>query len=197
MQIRGRTGFSVTQHLKAETCLPEYDVVSRPERLLSGGLGNQRMRHDDLTSLKGDMIAFVEGHGMKRFRGYVSEDLPSITWDAEDETENWKDFVEVAKASGAAFLTMNDFVLQSEDIDYLIDQLRGSQFLNPEDIEEARWLRTYVGRTGFVQLGCPYQGVLFLYEISTDWYDRYQRLVDLAEECGGLPIDEPDQDDER
>ena len=27
--------------------------------------------------------------------------------------------------------------------------------------------------------------------------DRYQRLLDLAEECGGITIDEPDQDDER
>jgi hypothetical protein len=26
---------------------------------------------DDLSSLKDDMIAFIEGHGMRRFHGYV------------------------------------------------------------------------------------------------------------------------------
>ena len=37
---------------------------------------------DDLTGLKDDMIAFIEGHGLKRFRGYVSEDVTSVMWDA-------------------------------------------------------------------------------------------------------------------
>ena len=65
-------------------------------------------------------------------------------------------------------------------------------------VDEARWLRAYVGKTGFVQLGWPYQGTMFLCEVSTEWYDRYQRLLDVAEEYGGIMIDEPDDtDDER
>lgn len=155
------------------------------------------MEPDDLTSLKEDMIAFIEGHGMKRFRGYVSEDISSVNWDPGENPESWKDFVEVAKNSGATFLTMSDFVLERDDIDYLVERLRTSQYVSTEDLEEARWLRSYIGRTGFVQIGWPYQGVLFLFEASNDWYDRYQRLLDLAEECGGITIDEPDQDDER
>ena len=31
---------------------------------------------------------------------------------------------------------------------------------------------------------------------STEWYDHYQRLLELSEDFGGIPIDEPDQDDE-
>ncbi len=154
------------------------------------------MEADDLTSVKEDMIAFIEGHGMKRFRAYVNEDVSSVMWDAEENPESWKDFVEVAKASGAAFLTMSDFVLEQEDLEYLVERLRASRYVNPEDLEEARWLRAYLGRTGFVQLGWPFQGILFIYEISRDWYERYQRLLDLADECGGITI-EPDQDDER
>jgi len=34
-----------------------------------------------------------------------------------------------------------------------------------------------------------------LFEVSSDWYDRYQRLLDLADDVG-MMIDEPDQDDE-
>ncbi len=154
------------------------------------------MEPDDLTSVKEDMIAFVEGHGMKRFRAYVNEDVSSVMWDAEENPDSWKDFVEVAKASGATFLTMSDFVLEQEDLEYLVERLRASRYVNPEDLEEARWLRAYLGRTGFVQLGWPFQGILFIYEISSDWYERYQRLLDLADECGGITI-EPDQDDER
>jgi hypothetical protein len=154
------------------------------------------MQPNDLTSLKDDMIAFIEGHGLKRFRGYVSEDVTSVMWDAGDDPDSWKDFVELAKASGASFLTMNDFVLRQEDVDFLITRLRDGMFSNPEDVEEARWLRTYLGQTGFVQVGWPYQGILFLHEVASEWYDRYQRLFDLAEECGGIMFDGAGQDDD-
>ena len=153
---------------------------------------------DDLTSLKDDMTAFIEGHGMRRFRGYVNDEVTSVMWDLGENADSWKDFVELAKSSGAAFVTMNDVVLEREDLDFLIERLRNSNYLNEEDVEEARWLRTYVGKTGFLQLGWPYQGTMFLCEVSTEWYDRYQRLLDMAEEYGGITIDEPDDtDDER
>ncbi len=151
---------------------------------------------DDLTSLKDDMTAFIEGHGMRRFHGYVSDEVTSIMQDPRDNVDSWKDFVELAKASGSAFLTMNDVVLDREDVDYLIERLRNSNYTNEEDVEEARWLRTYIGKTGFLQLGYPYQGMMFLCEISTEWYDRYQRLLDVAEEYGGIMIDEPDDGEE-
>jgi len=154
------------------------------------------MHPDDLSTLKDDMIAFIEGHGMRRFHGYVSEDMNSVMWDAGDNADSWKDFVEVAKASGASFLTMNDFVMEGEDLDFLVERLRYSTYTMPEDLEESRGLRAYEGKTGFVQLGWPYQGVIFLFEVSAEWYERYQRLMDLAEESG-IMIDEPDQDDER
>jgi hypothetical protein len=84
-----------------------------------------------------------------------------------------------------------------DDIDYLINRLRSAPYSNDEDVEEARWLRTYVGKTGFIQLGWAYQGFMFTFEVSSDWYDRYQRLLDMAEEFGSIMIDESDQDDER
>ena len=145
---------------------------------------------DDLSILKDDMKAFVEGHGMRRFQGYVNDEIPSVMWDPLDNADSWKDFVELAKASQAPFLTMNDVVLDREDVDYLVKQMSNSSYLNDEDVEEAKWLRTYIGKTGFVQLGFPYQGTMFLCEISTEWYDRYQHLLEMADEYGGIPFDE-------
>jgi len=151
---------------------------------------------DDLTTLKDDMTAFIEGHGMLRFHAYVGEEVASVMWDSSENPESWKDFVELAKHAGATFLTMSDVVLEKEDLDFLVDRLKNAAYPDEEDIEEARWLRTYIGKTGFVQLGWPHQGTVFLFEVSTEWYDRYQRLVDMAEEYGGIVFDEPEQDDE-
>ena len=71
-----------------------------------------------------------------------------------------------------------------------------SDYTSDEDLEEARWLRAYISKIGFVQLGWAYQGSLFLYEASTEWYDRYQHLLELVEDFGGIAIDESDEDDE-
>jgi len=157
----------------------------------------ERHMADDLTILKDDMIAFIEGHGMRRFFGFINyEEIPAVMWETGGNPESWKDFVELAKASGAPFLTMHTWALRREDLDELMERIQEAQYTNEDDLEEARWLRSYVSKTGFVQLGWAYQGTLFIFETSTEWYERYQRLVELTEEFGGITIDEPDQDDE-
>jgi hypothetical protein len=153
---------------------------------------------DDLSCVKDDMIAFIEGHGMRRLHAFVNyEEVQCIVQDSDDNPDAWKEFVELAKASGAPFLTMHAWTLTRDELDGLIKRISNAQFTNDEDLEDARWLRTYVGKTGFLQLGWPYQGSVMLHETSTEWYDRYQRLLELSEDFGGIPIDEPDQDDER
>jgi hypothetical protein len=152
---------------------------------------------DDLATLKDDMVAFIEGHGMRRFHGFVdAEEVQSVVWKSDNNPESWKDFVELAKVAQAPFLTMDSWSLQRQELDELMQRLASAEFTNDEDLEDARWLRTYVGKTGFVQLGFAHQGIMLLYEASTEWYDRYQRLVELAEDFGGIPIDESDLDDE-
>jgi|SRR5437868_6281664 len=153
---------------------------------------------DDLTTLKDDMTAFIEGHGMRRFPGYVDyEQIQAVMWkNPADNPDSWKDFVELAKAAGATFLTMDDWVLERDELDELVERLGNATYSNDEDLEEAKWLRAYISKTGFIQLGWAYQGSIFLYEVSTDWYDRYQHLVELAEDFGGIAIDESDQNDE-
>ena len=152
---------------------------------------------DDLAGLKDDMVAFIEGHGLRRFPGFVDfEAVQSVSWKSEDNPDGWKDFVELAKAAGASFLTMDSWRLQREELDAMIQRLSSAEFTSDEDIEDARWLRTYVGKTGFVQLGFAHQGVMMVYEASTPWYERYQGILEMTDDFTGLPIDEPDQDSE-
>jgi len=152
---------------------------------------------DDLSSLKDDMIAFIEGHGMRRFHGYVDyEEVPSVMWKSEDNPDSWKDFVELAKAASAPFLITDSWTLRKEELDGIIQRLSDAEFGSDEDLEDARWLRTYLGKTGFVQLGFAFQGVMMLYEAATPWYDHYQRLVEVSEDFGGIAIDGSGADDE-
>ncbi|HLJ90909.1 MAG TPA: hypothetical protein VKZ53_29165 [Candidatus Angelobacter sp.] len=152
----------------------------------------------DLHNLRDDMVAFIEGHGMKRFRGYVKDDLPSVHWipPSEDHPDAWKDFVELAKSCGVNFVTMSHVALEAEDIEFLVEQMEESHYLNDEDMEEVRWLRNFVGKIGHVQIGFPCQGVMFLYEVSTDWYENFERLESTVDEFGGILMDDTESDED-
>jgi hypothetical protein len=150
----------------------------------------------DLHNLRDDMIAFVEGHGLRRFNAHVGDDVATVPWSAdEDHPDAWKDFVELAKASGLSFVTMNFVELDKEDVDLLLNRLQEIEYMSEEDVEEARWLREFVGKVGYIQLGFPCQGVIFTYEISTEWYESFQRLEDAADDYDGILIDDDQEED--
>ncbi len=152
------------------------------------------MHSDNLHSLKDDMVAFIAGHGLRRMPAYVTEEVPTVLFE-EDNPDGWKDFVEHAKAAGAAFVTMSDVVLEKTDVAILIEQLRDHTFSDDEDIDldDAESLIKHVGKTGYLQLGFAHQGVMFLFETSTEWYDRFQDLMEAATDIGGVVLDERDE----
>jgi hypothetical protein len=153
------------------------------------------MQPDNLISLKDDMVAFIAGHGLRRFSGYVAEEVPTVVFEDTDP-DAWKDFVEHAKAAGASFITMSEVTLEKSDVSVLLDQLGEQNFPDPDsaEIDEAEALVRHVGKLGYIQLGFPHQGVMFLFETSTEWYERFQELIETVTDLGGLVVDDGDED---
>jgi hypothetical protein len=154
------------------------------------------MQPDNLISLKDDMVAFIAGHGMRRLNGYVTEEVPTVIFE-EENPDGWKDFVEHAKAAGAPFVTMSEVVLEKADITLLLDQIREQSFPDDasEEIDDAEYLVNHVGKVGYLQLGFAHQGVMFIFEIATDWYDSFQNLLDSVSELGGIVVDDSDSEE--
>ena len=152
------------------------------------------MQPDNLLSLKDDMVAFIAGHGMRRLPGYVTEEVPTVLYE-EDDADSWKDFVEHAKAAGAPFVTMSEVILEKSDVSILLEQLRDHDFSDDEeiDLDDAEALVKHVGKAGYLQLGFAHQGVMFLFEISTDWYDRFQDLMEAATDLSGMVVDDREE----
>ncbi len=107
------------------------------------------MSKDNLLALKDDMIAFIEGHGLLRLPGFVTEDVPSVLWDGKGNPDAWKDFVEMAKHAGAPFLTFSEVTLEREELDALVEEASEMNYPDEEATElvEAEWLRKYAGKT--------------------------------------------------
>jgi len=150
------------------------------------------MRADNLLSLKDDMVAFIAGHGLQRLPGYVTEDIPSILWEGRGNPDAWKDFVEMAKHVGAPFVTFSEMTLEREELDALIEEAGEMNFPDDEatELAEAKWLRKYAGMLGYIQLGFIYQGLVFLHETTTEWYERYQDLLENLESFQDIVIDD-------
>jgi hypothetical protein len=154
------------------------------------------MQPDNLISLKDDMVAFIAGHGMRRFNGYVTEEVPTVIFE-DEEVDSWKDFVEHAKAAEATFVTMSEVTLEKSDIAILLEQLREQAFPDPDapEIDDAEYLVNHVGKLGYLQLGFAHQGVMFIFETSTEWYERFQELMEAITDLGGIVVDDHDSDD--
>ena len=150
------------------------------------------MSTDNLLSLKDDMVAFIEGHGLHRLPGYVTDDIPSIVWEGEDNPDSWKDFVEMAKRAGAPFVTFSEMTMEREEIEALIEEAGEMNFSDEEGAElpEAESLRKFAGNVGYIQLGFVYQGLVFLHETTTEWYERYQALLEDLEDFQDIVIDD-------
>ena len=95
------------------------------------------MQTNSLLTLKDDMIAFIEGHGMFRFKGYVDENVPTVSWDDDENPDSWKDFVEAAKAAGAQFLTSPGLDIQIVEFALKEGVLAMPGALTPTEITEA------------------------------------------------------------
>jgi len=150
------------------------------------------MSTDNLLSLKDDMVAFIEGHGIKRLPGYVTEDVSSVLWEDNGNPDGWKDFVEMAKHVGAPFVTFSEMQLSGEELDELLADAEEINFPDEESAElaEVKWLRDYAGKLGYIQLGFVHQGIAFLHETTTEWYERFQDLMEDLEHLQDVVIDE-------
>lgn|ERR1700761_5900491 len=159
------------------------------------------MHVDNLASTKDDMVAFIEGHGIRRVPAHAGDDLPSIYWEDEGNPDSWKDFVETAKAAGATFITMSDVVLDKEDVEILIEEVQEQEYTIDEstsasELDEAQSLVNHIGKVGHLQIGFPHQGIMFLFQTSTEWYDRYQQLLDSVGELGNIVFEDEDEDEQ-
>ena len=64
-----------------------------------------------------------------------------------------------------------------------------------QELEDAESLINHVGKTGYLQLGFANQGVMFLFEVSTEWYERFQQLMEAVIDLSSVIVDDSDSDE--
>jgi len=168
------------------------------------------MSSDNLLHLKDDMIAFIEGHGMRHFPALIPEETPRVWWNdpepaegpPQSPKESWKDFVEMAKSVGAPMVCIGEDLLEKDMLELLLHELQtvtGGDAFGPET-EKVNNLFLQIGKLGHIELAFAHQGILFVHETATEWYQNYRELVDtidhLQDLFGGTYGDDDDEDPE-
>ena len=88
-------------------------------------------------------------------------------------------------------------MLEKSDIAMLLEQIRDQNFPDEDaaEIDDAEYLVNHVGKIGYLQLGFAHQGIMFIFETATEWYERFQNLIETVTDIGGIIVDDRDSED--
>lgn len=164
------------------------------------------MDSNNLTSLKDDMIAFIEGHGMRHFPALIPEDTPRVWWNDQETSdssvdsakESWKDFVEMAKTAGASLVCIGEDSVDRATLELLAVELQdlSSGDASSPEMDKLNRFFLEIGKVGHIELAFAHQGILFVHETQTEWYREYRAMVNTVDGLQDLIENALDEDDE-
>jgi hypothetical protein len=136
----------------------------------------------DLSRLYDEIRETAVEQGLLMFPGYVGEDLPAVWW--QGDADDWLGFLRIAKAEGARTVYVGRAVLEEEDLQGLADLVEEKAGPGSTNGDRARLkeFERYIGCTGEVRLGWIRDGIAFLLQQRTEWYQDFLELMAEVEE---------------
>jgi hypothetical protein len=139
-------------------------------------------RTTDLSKLYEDIREAAVQQGLLTFPGYVGEDLPTVWW--QGDPDDWFGFLMIAKAEGVRTVYVGRAILEEEDLQELAEWVEEKTGPGSTNGDRARLkeFERYIGYVGEIRLGWIKDGVAFLLQQQTEWYQDYLELMAETEE---------------
>jgi len=149
----------------------------------------------DLDRMRNEMLGYLRQAGLPVFYGLGGPDEENFTfWDTRGYPD-WRQFVDVAKESGARLLVFSSSALDEADLDMALEHLEETTIDADERHqfqERISGLRRKEGQAAWVRIAYEHEGRWFAYERIAPWYDEFR---DMMEEINSyLPDVEEDED---
>jgi hypothetical protein len=131
----------------------------------------------DLSRFYDEIKEAATRQGLLTFPGYVGEELPAVWWQADPD--DWIEFLRIAKAEGTRTLYVGRAVLEEEDLQELAEWVEEKAGPGSTNGDRARLkeFERYIGSTGEVRVGWIKDGVAFLLQQRTEWYQDFLELT--------------------
>lgn len=151
----------------------------------------------DLDPLRSEMMDYMRHTGLPIFYGLGDPEEDNYTfWDAR-AFPDWRQFVDVAKESGARLLMFSAETFADADLDQALEKLSECD-MNTEDrhyyLKQFEVLRKRIGQTAWVRIAFEHAGRWLAYERTAPWYDEFRSAVEDLEAL--LPIVEGEEGEE-
>lgn len=136
----------------------------------------------DLSGLYDEIREAAAQQGLLTFPGYVGEELPAVWW--QGDPDDWYGFLMIAKAEGVRTVCVGRAVLEEEDLQELAEWVEEKSGPGSTNGDRARLkeFERYIGCAGEVRLGWIKDGVAFLLQQRTEWYQDFLELTAEIEE---------------
>lgn len=150
----------------------------------------------NLDALKDEILDCLNGEGFVVFHGYsrLAETDSFVTWDTGRHPD-FRMFLEASKKAEVKLIVYHERVFSRELLEDTADRLEAANFTGEERRSVERRLREfrpYEGFTCALELSFDYQGRVYLFNLSADWYMEY---LDLVDEIDAAAEDEPEEDE--
>ena len=154
---------------------------------------------DNLDSLKQELLDYIAGEEFGIFKGQTggNEGFPKIYWDTERYPE-YQGYLNVAKTAGVSVIIFAHREFEAAEIDDAVEQIEDCEFGRDErrSIESnLSDLRAFVGSTCIIEMAFGYQGHMYVYELTTEWFQTFMEISDLLIAASSASGDDEDESD--
>ena len=152
----------------------------------------------NLDSLKQELLDYIAAEEFGLFKGQTggTEGFPKIYWDTERYPE-YQAYLNVAKIAGVSVIIFAHREFEAAEIDDALEQIQDCELGRDEQrsIESnLADLRAHVGSTCVIEMGFSYQGHIYVYDLTTEWFQSFMDISDLL--LAASSANEDDGEDE-
>ncbi|HYO83074.1 MAG TPA: hypothetical protein VES20_16830 [Bryobacteraceae bacterium] len=149
----------------------------------------------NLDTLIQEIDGFLRKSGLIVFYGMPRglDKVPEIEWDTKHHPD-YKQFIEVAQALGVRLVILHHRQFNAEILERALEELEdsGLEFDDQRHLEgRLKEARMYDGFTCAIEISFDHNGLSYMYELHTEWYDEVSDLLDeldlnnASEDIGG------------
>jgi hypothetical protein len=151
----------------------------------------------NLDELKAEIPQQIESRGLTLFPGFsrVMDQVAMVFWNSK-KNPDYHEFLDAAQKTGAKVIVFYDREFAAELIEDALEHLEEAELSREEQRSYERRLRemrVYDGFTCAIELSFDLNGVAYLFELRTDWYEELTEILDDIE--ASIPDDDEDDDD--